>query len=76
MGTTSEDFEARTTTVSPREAADRLGIERSTLANWRWNGKGPPYLKIGGRVRYRLSDLATYLDGRIRKSTSDRGPHA
>jgi len=73
MGTTLED---RATTVGPAEAAERFGVQRSTLDNWRWSGDGPPFIKVGGRVRYRLSDLADWLDARTRSSTSDAGPHA
>ena len=64
----------RTSTLSPAEAATRLGVESSTLANWRWNGSGPAYLKVGGRVRYRLSDLADWLDQQTRTSTSAGSP--
>jgi predicted site-specific integrase-resolvase len=71
VGTSLED---RATTVAPDEAARRLGVEPSTLANWRWSGNGPRFVKVGGRVRYRLADLADYLDGQVRSSTSDPGP--
>lgn len=70
------DLEARTATVSPAEAAQRLGLQESTLANWRWCGKGPQHLKVGSRVRYRLCDLADWLDRQARMSTSDDGSHA
>ena len=70
------DLEARATTVSPEDAARRIGWKASTLANARWKGSGPPYLKIGGRVRYRLCDIAEYLDRQTRTSTSDPGSHA
>ena len=73
MHSTLEDLEARATTVSPEEAANRLGVEPSTLANWRWAGRGPRYVKIGGRCRYRLLDIAFFLDSQTRSSTSDRG---
>lgn len=73
MGATLED---RTITLAPEEAAERLGVQRSTLDNWRWTGSGPRYCKVGGRVRYRLADLAAWLDARTRRSTSDPGPHA
>ncbi|MEX2530962.1 MAG: helix-turn-helix domain-containing protein [Gemmatimonadota bacterium] len=73
MGTNLED---RTLTLSPEEAAERLGVARSTVDNWRWTGSGPRYVKVGGRVRYRLSDLADYLDRQTRRSTSDARPHA
>ena len=66
-----DDLDARVRTVSPKEAGERLGVERSTLDNWRWRGWGPQYLKVGGRVRYRLVDLADWLDAQSRSSTSD-----
>nr|DAI41763.1 MAG TPA: helix-turn-helix domain protein [Caudoviricetes sp.] len=33
--------------LTPSELAAMLGMSARTLANWRSNGKGPPYLKIG-----------------------------
>ncbi len=71
---TTEQLEARTTTVSPKEAAGRLGLQDSTLANWRWHGRGPRFLRVGRRVRYRLADLAEWMDTRARTSTSDPTP--
>lgn len=35
-------------------------ISKSTLANWRSNREGPPYVKIGGRVMYKLADVETW----------------
>ena len=67
------DLDARATTVPPHEAARRIGWAPRTLANRRWDGSGPPYLKIGGRVRYRLADLADWLDQQVRSSTSEPG---
>ena len=54
-------------------AADRLGLKPATLETWRWSGKGPPFLKLGGRVRYRQQDLNRWLEGCVRRSTSDHG---
>lgn len=64
------DLDQRARTVSPDDAAERLGVQRGTLDNWRWNGAGPPFIKVGGRVRYRLSDLAAWLDAQTVTSTS------
>jgi len=64
-------LDRRATTISPEEAAERLGVRPSTLANWRYRGGGPPYIKVGGRVRYRLAELGDWLDGQARLSTSD-----
>ena len=55
-------------------AAAILDISVLTLRRWRWAGKPPAFVKIGGLVRYEprtLVDLV--IDGR-RSSTSDTGP--
>ncbi len=50
--------------LTPKEAAELLGIPESTLAQWRSQRRGPPYIKMELRlVRYRLSDLEAYLSG-------------
>lgn len=72
----ASDLDYRTTTIAPGEAARRLGIRETTLANLRWLGKGPRFVKIGARVRYRLCDLEDFLQEQTRVSTSDRGSHA
>ena len=41
-----------------KEIAEVLGWSRQTLANKRWAGEGPPYLKLSGRcVRYDLDEV-------------------
>lgn len=66
----------RTRVVDTEGAAERLGITPETLRNWRWRGDGPPFLKLGRAVRYRLSELSDWLDDCTRTSTSDDGSHA
>lgn len=51
------------------ELAARLKISPRTLERWRWNGEGPAFLKIGGRVIYRLEDVEAYENGRRCEST-------
>ena len=68
-------LEERVVTLAPEEAAAHVGLRPTTLANWRWRGQGPRYVKVGGRVRYRLTDLALWLDEQARTSTSDPGPN-
>ena len=34
----------------------------STMAHWRSEGRGPAYLKYGGRVMYKGGDLNRWLD--------------
>lgn len=33
-----------------------------SLDNWRSQGRGPRYLRVGGRIAYRLRDLKAYRD--------------
>ncbi|WOF76899.1 helix-turn-helix domain-containing protein [Pseudomonas sp. FeN3W] len=55
--------------LTPDEVAFVLGVKPITLATWRSTGRySLPYLKIGRCVRYRVSDLATFL-------VSRRGTH-
>lgn len=51
------------------ELAARLKISPRTLERWRWKGLGPAFLKIGGRVIYRLDDVEAYENGRRCEST-------
>ncbi len=45
---------------------DQKGLARRwlmsprTLEQWRWQGRGPRFLKIGGRVIYPLSEVEAY----------------
>ena len=48
------------------ELARRWALSHRTLERWRWQGCGPQYLKIGGRVVYRISDIEAYEAGRQR----------
>jgi len=52
-------------------AARHLGIAASTRAKLRSSGDGPNFCKIGRRVVYRVDDLNSWLDSKVRRSTSD-----
>jgi predicted DNA-binding transcriptional regulator AlpA len=58
--------------LTTKEAAAALRVSRSFLDKARMTGDGPPYTKIGTAVRYRDSDLAQYVKGRRRLSTSEQ----
>jgi hypothetical protein len=55
------------------EAAHLLGLSVRTLQKWRWNGKGPKYLRLNGAVRYERADLDSFIVSARRTSTSDPG---
>jgi hypothetical protein len=55
------------------EVSRRWGMSCRTLERWRWLGMGPRFIKIGGRVKYRLCDLKDYEEMHLCQSTAD--PH-
>jgi hypothetical protein len=38
--------------LTSKELADRWRLSDQTLANWRYAGKGPPFIRVGARVLY------------------------
>ena len=46
--------------LRPADAAKYLNVAKGTLADWRYKGKGPRFIKRGG-IFYRLSDLDDWL---------------
>ena len=51
------------------ELARRWSLSHRTLERWRWEGRGPRYLKVGGRVVYRLQDIEAFEAEQLRSST-------
>lgn len=48
--------------LTSAEAAVYLGLRPQTLAIWRMNRKGPRFVRLNRSVRYRLADLAAYVE--------------
>lgn len=46
--------------LTPEVLAIRWKITPKTLSQWRWNGHGPKYCKIGKLVRYSLDDIEAF----------------
>jgi hypothetical protein len=58
--------------VDEAEAADFIGIKKQTLAVWRCTGRYDlPFVKVGRRVKYRISDLERWLSQRTATSTGE-----
>jgi hypothetical protein len=55
--------------LDQKQLAERWLISPRTLEQWRWQGNGPLYLKIGGRVVYRLSDIESFELARVHANT-------
>jgi predicted DNA-binding transcriptional regulator AlpA len=47
--------------VGEQQVAAITDLSVQTLRKWRVQGRGPQYLKLGGRVTYRLRDIESWL---------------
>ena len=63
MPTSSDEF------LTPSQLVTRWKgqVASATLATWRSRGNGPKFVKIGGRVLYRRSDVEAYEAKNTRK---------
>lgn len=55
--------------LSPEDLADSLGISPGQLAQMRYLGTGPAFVKVGARVRYFVADVEDWLRDRRRTRT-------
>ena len=51
--------------MNQRELAERWHLSEGTLERWRSDGHGPTYLKLHGRVLYRLADIEAFEAQRL-----------
>ncbi|MDT8320745.1 MAG: helix-turn-helix domain-containing protein [Xanthomonadales bacterium] len=57
-----------------QQAAEYLGLKRTTLEAWRCRGGGPKFAKFGRVVRYRQSDIDSWIESRTRDNTVQPDP--
>lgn len=57
--------------LNTAQAAAHIDKSVSWLNKSRMSGSGPPYLKIGGAVRYTTADLDKWLTGQRRTAVYD-----
>ncbi|WP_235498682.1 helix-turn-helix transcriptional regulator [Arthrobacter sp. Leaf234] len=58
--------------MTPSELAARLGKSRPALAQWRYLGVGPQFIKLGRNIRYRRRDVETWLDRQTISRTGEQ----
>ena len=52
--------------LSRKDAAEYLGLKESTLAIWKCTKRYDlPYVKIGRKIKYRLSDLQNFVENNL-----------
>lgn len=58
--------------LTTKEAARVLGVSEAFLEKDRWAGARIPFIRIGSRaVRYRQTDLDSYIQSNVKRSTSE-----
>lgn len=53
--------------VDQKEVAKLLGVSVKTVECWRWQKKGPKYIKLGRLARYRMSDVMKFIQGLVKE---------
>ena len=48
--------------LTEKEVQELYKLNVKTLQRERFNGSGIPYIKLGRRVRYKVSDINAYLE--------------
>jgi hypothetical protein len=57
--------------INQVQLSRRWGLSPRTLEKWRWRGKGPRFLKLEGKVVYRLADVVAYEADHMRERTGE-----
>ena len=60
--------------LNQNDLALRWNVSPRTLERWRWLGQGPLFLKLGGRVAYRLEDIHAFEEAKVREATGATAP--
>ena len=58
--------------LTPNILAARWKMRTNVLNQWRWNGRTPPYLKMGKKILYDLEEIERFEAKKIRKNTSQQ----
>ncbi len=58
--------------VTTAVAARRLYVSPRTMIRWRELRKGPPFVRAGRRVLYRISDIDAWLDKHRAEMVADQ----
>jgi transposase-like protein len=53
--------------LSQDDLAGRWGVSARTLERWRSQQRGPAFLKLVGKVAYRMEDILAYEAAQLRR---------
>lgn len=46
--------------LTPHQLAERWGLSTGTLANWRYRGQGPRFIRLSNRVLYPVDQIRSF----------------
>ncbi|MCW5718670.1 MAG: helix-turn-helix domain-containing protein [Bauldia sp.] len=55
--------------LDQKQLARRWAMSPRTLERWRWLQEGPPFLKLGGKILYRVEDIENFERSNRRLAT-------
>ena len=58
---------------NPIELSRRWDLSPNTLARWRWLRRGPSWVKVGGKVLYRLQDVEAFERDNLHLTKTESG---
>lgn len=61
---------------TPDDLVQRWHISPRTLERSRWLGSGPPFIKVGAKVLYRITDIEAFESEGARTKSSERNKRA
>lgn len=56
--------------LNPEKTSRYIGAAVQTLARWRFEGEGPPFIRVGRKIMYAADDLDEWMAARRVSSTS------
>jgi predicted DNA-binding transcriptional regulator AlpA len=62
----------KVTHLTTEELATRLRMHRNSVSNWRVEGKGPRFIKIGKLVLYPLTEIEAWEASHLVRSTVEK----
>jgi len=66
-----------TDNLTPKQTAHLLNVPEATLSVWRCTNRVVlPFFKLGHHVRYRRSDLESFITGNLRNVGNDHPPQS
>lgn len=64
------EIQEKNVRLTESQLVDYWKVSRNTLRKWRSTGFGPLYIKVGGRILYRMEDIEIFEQENLYRSSS------